>query len=119
MTVKKTTKKTAKKITKKTAKKIVKIGKGKKALKFKEGALHAQLDVPNGQKIPEPKKAAALDGKYGELAKKRANFAFSGALAAGRETMKKTEAAKPKSTDSAAKRKKFAAMQKAKKEMSR
>ena len=106
---------------KKIVKKIVKIGTGKKALKFKKGALHAQLDVPSGQKIPAAKKAAALSGKYGKLAKKRADLAFTGALAAGRETVKKTAEAKakPKSTDSAAKRKKFAAMQKAKKEMSR
>jgi hypothetical protein len=55
-------------------------------LKFKEGALHQQLGVPEGEPIPAEKKAAALRGEYGALAKKRANFAFRGALAAGRRT---------------------------------
>ena len=62
---------------------------GKKPLTFKKGGLHQQLGVPQGQKIPAGKKAAALRGDYGALAKKRANFAFKGALAAGRKTAKK------------------------------
>ncbi len=57
-----------------------------KPLTFKKGALHAQLGVPEGQPIPDSKKKAALSGQYGPLAKKRANFAFKGALAAGRKT---------------------------------
>lgn len=59
---------------------------GRKPLSFKRGALHAQLGVPQGQPIPPAKKAAALSGSLGLLAKKRANFAFKGALAAGRRT---------------------------------
>lgn len=60
--------------------------KGKPPIKFHPGALHEQLGVPQGEPIPSGKKAAALAGKYGPLAKKRANFAFKGALAAGRKT---------------------------------
>lgn len=63
--------------------------KGKKKLSFKKGALHRQLGVPEGQKIPASKKKAALSGKYGAQAKKRAVFAFKGALAKGRKTAKK------------------------------
>lgn len=59
---------------------------GKKPITFRRGALHAQLGVPAGQPIPPGKKAAALSGSYGPLAKKRATFAFKGALAAGRRT---------------------------------
>jgi hypothetical protein len=62
---------------------------GKKPISFKGGALHQQLGVPRGQKIPPGKKAAALRGDYGPMAKKRASFAFKGALAAGRQTAKK------------------------------
>lgn len=58
--------------------------KGKKPLKFKPGALHEQLGVPQGKPIPPSKREAALRGEYGPLAKKRAVFAFKGALAAGR-----------------------------------
>ncbi len=57
---------------------------GKTPISFKRGALHRQLGVPMGQKIPNSKKAAALAGELGPLAKKRAAFAFKGALAAGR-----------------------------------
>jgi len=32
------------------------------------GALHEQLGIPQGQKIPAKKMAAASSGKYGELA---------------------------------------------------
>ncbi len=55
-------------------------------MSFKKGALHRQLGVPEGEPIPASKKAAALSGKLGPLAKKRAGFAFKGALAAGRKT---------------------------------
>lgn len=60
--------------------------KGKKPITFKQGGLHQQLGVPEGQNIPPGKKAAALAGKYGPLAKKRAINAFKGFLAAGRKT---------------------------------
>jgi hypothetical protein len=62
---------------------------GKKPITFQRGALHAQLGVPAGQPIPPGKKAAALAGRYGKKAKKRAVFAFRGALAAGRATRAK------------------------------
>lgn len=62
---------------------------GKKAISFKKGGLHQQLGVPQGKPIPASKKEAALRGSYGPLAKKRASFAFKGALAAGRKTAKK------------------------------
>lgn len=39
---------------------------------LKKGALHRQLNVPEGEKIPASKMAAARAGKYGTLAKKRA-----------------------------------------------
>lgn len=39
------------------------------------GALHKQLGVPEGEKIPASKMAAAREGKYGAKAKQRANFA--------------------------------------------
>jgi len=39
------------------------------------GALHSQLGVKQGEKIPAKKMAAARAGKYGALAEKRANFA--------------------------------------------
>ena len=78
---------------KKTPGKSVKVGgtqvlrkKGEKPIGFKKGGLHAQLGVPQDEKIPAPKKRAALAGKYGKLAKKRAVFAFKGALAKGRQT---------------------------------
>lgn len=72
------------KAAKKGAKTATIRGKGK-PMKFKKGALHAQLGVPEGEPIPARKKAAALAGKYGPLAKKRAMFAFKGALAKGRK----------------------------------
>lgn len=68
--------------------------KGSKPMTFKGGALHSQLGVPQGKPIPPGKKRAALAGKYGPLAKKRANFAFRGALAAGRKTAKKKKSKK-------------------------
>jgi hypothetical protein len=54
---------------------------------FQKGALHSQLGVPQGEPIPPRKKKKALGGGYGPLAKKRASFAFTGALAAGRSTL--------------------------------
>jgi len=76
--------------------KTVKVGgtqviraKGKKPMVFKKGGLHRQLGVPEGQPIPVSKKKAALAGNYGPLAKKRAVFAFKGALKAGRKTAAK------------------------------
>lgn len=48
---------------------------GKKPIKFKEGALHQQMGVPQGQKIPASKMKAAMTGKMGGLAEKRAMFA--------------------------------------------
>ncbi|MHA1447901.1 MAG: hypothetical protein ACTSP4_00575 [Candidatus Hodarchaeales archaeon] len=60
--------------------------KGKRPLKFKRGALHRQLGVPEGQPIPKSKKEAALSGAKGKLARKRAVFAFKGALKQGRKT---------------------------------
>lgn len=60
--------------------------KGSKPMTFKKGALHRQLDVPEGEPIPAGKKRAALRGDYGPQAKKRANFGFRGALKKGRQT---------------------------------
>jgi hypothetical protein len=48
---------------------------GQKPIHFKKGALHSELGVPQGQKIPASKMAAALHGSDGPLAKKRALFA--------------------------------------------
>jgi len=45
--------------------------------------------VPEGEKIPEGKKRAALAGRYGPKAKKQANLGFRGALAKGRKTAAK------------------------------
>ena len=72
------------------AKKVTIKAGGKKPLTFKKGALHKQLGVPQGQKIPVAKMAAAKAGKYGPLAQKRARFA-AGALAAGRKTARKNK----------------------------
>lgn len=81
---------------KKTPGKTVKVGgtqvikkPGKKPLAFKKGGLHAQLGVPQDKPIPAGKKRAALAGKFGPLAKKRAVFAFKGALAAGRRKVRR------------------------------
>ncbi len=60
--------------------------KGARPMTFKKGALHRQLGVPEGQPIPAAKREAALSGKLGALAKKRATFGFKGALKAGRAT---------------------------------
>ena len=49
--------------------------KGQKEIKFHPGGLHASLHVPQGTKIPEAKREAALAGKYGPKAAKQAQFA--------------------------------------------
>ena len=49
--------------------------KGQKPIKFKAGSLHNILNVPQGTKIPASKMAAAVSGKYGKAAKKKALFA--------------------------------------------
>lgn len=48
---------------------------GKKPIKFHPGALHSELGVKQGGKIPASKMQAALSGSKGPLAKKRAEFA--------------------------------------------
>lgn len=54
----------------------VKISKpGQKPIEFHKGGLHKSLNVPEGDKIPASKRAAALAGKDGPLAKKQALFA--------------------------------------------
>ena len=53
----------------------IKAKDGHKAIHFKKGALHSELGVPQGQKIPSSKMSAALHGSDGPLAKKRALFA--------------------------------------------
>jgi hypothetical protein len=58
---------------------------GQKPVTFQKGGLHRSLGVPQGEKIPASKMAAAKAGRYGPLAQKRANFA-TGMLAAGRRT---------------------------------
>ncbi len=49
--------------------------KGQKKITFKAGGLHRELGVPQGTKIPISKMAAALAGKYGAKAKKKALLA--------------------------------------------
>jgi hypothetical protein len=58
---------------------------GKKPVTFAKGGLHQSVGVPQGQKIPAAKMAAAKAGKFGPAAQKQANFA-AGMLAAGRKT---------------------------------
>ena len=60
-------------------------GGGQKPVSFQKGGLHRSLGVPEGQKIPAAKMAAAKAGRYGPKANKQANFA-TGMLAAGRAT---------------------------------
>lgn len=62
---------------------------------FKKGALHRQLGVPLDQPIPPAKKKAALSGKKGPLAKKRAVAAFRGILAKGRKSHKSQNFKRP------------------------
>jgi hypothetical protein len=68
------------------AEKVVIKAKGKEPMTFKKGALHAQLGISQDEPIPAEKKREALSGKLGGLARRRAQFAFKGALAAGRRT---------------------------------
>jgi hypothetical protein len=62
--------------------------KGQKPVTFQKGGLHRSLGVPQGQKIPASKMAAAKAGSYGPKAKAQASFA-TGMLAAGRRTAAK------------------------------
>jgi len=62
--------------------------KGQKPVSFEKGGLHRSLGVPQGQKIPASKMAAAKAGSYGPKAKAQASFA-TGMLAAGRKTAAK------------------------------
>lgn len=48
---------------------------GQKPITFKPGALHKELGVAAGKKIPAKKMAQAASGKLGPVAKKRANLA--------------------------------------------
>ena len=57
---------------------------GKKPIRFKEGALHQQLGVPAGRKIPSGKMQAAMAGSLGPLAAKRARFARNVLVGRGR-----------------------------------
>jgi hypothetical protein len=75
----------------KAAKKTTIKAPGKKPVSFKPGGLHASLGVPQGQKIPAAKMAAAKSGKYGQKAKAQANLA-AGMLTAGRKTAAKNRA---------------------------
>jgi hypothetical protein len=61
---------------------------GQRTLAFRKGALRAQLGVKEGETISEDLKRRALSGEFGPLAKRRAVFAFKGAIAAGRKTAK-------------------------------
>ena len=66
----------------------IKGGGSEKPVTFSKGGLHRSLGVPEGQKIPASKLAAAKAGEYGPKAKKQAVMA-SGMLAAGRRTAAK------------------------------
>lgn len=48
---------------------------GKKPISFHPGGLHESTHTPAGEKIPESKREAALEGDYGPKAKKQAEFA--------------------------------------------
>lgn len=67
---------------------------GFKKIVGSKGALHRQLGVPEDQTIPPGKKQAALQGKYGPVAKQRAQRAFKGVLKTGRQTATKNKARK-------------------------
>jgi hypothetical protein len=47
---------------------------GQKPIVFNQGTLRAQLGIPGGQNIPDDTMQDAIDGKYGKLAQKRAQF---------------------------------------------
>lgn len=49
--------------------------KGQKPITFNRGGLHRSVGVPQGQKIPASKLAAAARGDYGPKAKKQAALA--------------------------------------------
>jgi hypothetical protein len=51
------------------------IGSGKNKISFKKGGLHELLGIPQDQQIPKQMMIDAMSGKYGEKAKKAANFA--------------------------------------------
>lgn len=61
---------------------------GRKPVTFEKGGLHRSLGVPQGQKIPAKKMAAAAKGNYGPKAQKQAVMA-KGLLAKGRKTAAK------------------------------
>ena len=63
----------------------IKGGAAQKPVTIQQGGLHRSLGVPQGQKIPAAKMAAAAAGEYGPLAKKQAVMA-QGMLKAGRQT---------------------------------
>jgi hypothetical protein len=67
--------------------------KGKTPVTFTRGGLHKSLGVPQGQKIPPAKMAAAANGSYGPKAQKQANLA-QGMLAVGRKTAAKNRTRK-------------------------
>lgn len=71
--------------------KVTMKAKGKKPVSFSKGGLHRSVGVPEGQKIPASKVAAAKAGRYGPKAKKQANMA-TGMLAKGRKTAAKNRA---------------------------
>ena len=68
---------------------------GKKPVTFQKGGLHQSVGVPQGQKIPAAKMAAAKAGKFGPKAVKQANFA-AGMLKAGRQTAARNRGRKGK-----------------------
>lgn len=61
---------------------------GEKPITFEKGGLHRSLGVPQGEKIPAKKVAAAAKGEYGPKAQKQAQFA-QGVLKQGRKTAAK------------------------------
>jgi hypothetical protein len=48
---------------------------GQRPISVKTGGLHASVGVPQGQKIPAAKLAAAARGEFGPKAQKQAQFA--------------------------------------------
>jgi hypothetical protein len=79
----------------KTGKTTISGSGGKKPVTFQKGGLHSSLGVPQGQKIPVTKVAAAQAGKFGPKAKRQANFAM-GMLKAGRQTAARNRSTKGK-----------------------
>ena len=49
--------------------------KGQKPIKFHPGGLHESLGVKKDEPIPSGKMSGAMEGDYGNLAKKQAMFA--------------------------------------------